>query len=170
MIVPRRKIRKITYFRRTWVLETEVSLYSLAAWWSLVILELAVSLKAPNLERVEWTVCISGFSVAEKNPFCDGWGDCVMLWGRSSQQGKAGRHGCLEILWFCYFNSKSWLNLAMQTRRARNIYIFYFLIAGPFISLCGSFMNRWRVGKVKWDTERDSEINHLVFISEEFMV
>ena len=53
MIVPRRKIRKITYFRRTWVLETEVSLYSLAAWWSLVILELAVSLKAPNLERVE---------------------------------------------------------------------------------------------------------------------
>lgn len=80
------------------MLETDVSLYSLAAWWSFMMLELAVSLKAPNLERVERAVCISGFSVAENNPFCDGWGDCVMLRGRSSQQGKACRHGCLEIL------------------------------------------------------------------------
>lgn len=55
-----------------------------------MIPEQAVSLKAPDLESIDGAVYVSGILIAEKNPFCDGWGDWAQVYavGEELQAGR----------------------------------------------------------------------------------
>lgn len=94
----------------------------------------------------------------------DGWLEHVCAAGEGLQARRGQQVGVSEnFMILCYSNSKSWLNLVVQTWWGRSIYILFFDSWFLHLPLRELFENWWGVGKATWDSKRDSEINHLVF-------
>lgn len=109
-----------------------------------MITEQTATVKTPNLENVDQAFYNSEILIAEENPCCDRWGDWNTVYAAGEELQPRQR---LQIrvsenfMILCYSNSKSRLNLAMQTWRA-GAFTFYFFNVSPFISLYGRFMER----------------------------